>query len=186
MLTYTLDPPTTPTDGNLNNVEQITDRFLEEIFNLSYDFDPSITMEDFSVTLITNTDDNGVVTVDYEAMVSFGMDSAVVPTMEEVEQLISMAFDGLNLQVYLDLMQNTGSNNAFSGTTDVAYAPITPTARSSSASVTALERYSLSGMEILGVVGAGVIVLLGAAAMVHEQKSRKRRVARQRKVSLTI
>lgn len=184
MLTYTL--PGTPSDGDLATVTEITDRFLEEISNLSYDFDPNTDMDDFMVMLITSTDGSGAVTVEYEATVMFGDSSTIVPTMEEVEALIASAFDGLNLQVYLDLMQNLGTNNAFAETTDVAYAPVTATTRSVPTTKGYFEKYSLTGAEMVGVIGSGIIVILGAAAMVHQSKSRKRRAAQQRKVSLTI
>jgi len=183
-LTYTLDPPNTPSQNDLNSVQSITERFLEEIFNLSFDFDPNTEMESFTLELIENVDENGVVTIDYEANVEFSEDSAVTPTDEQVQNIISMAFEGINLDVYVDLIQETPPNNAFSNTVAVTYQPIMAANDASPR----IAMTSLSGKELLGVIGAGVIVLLGTVAMIYEQKNRKQRMSRQRnyKVSLTI
>jgi len=179
-LMYMIDPTLSPSQTDINTIESITDRFLQEILNLNFDFDPDTTMEDFGITVIMNVDANGVVTVDYEATVAFGMDSVVVPTMEDVNMQLMVAFQDVNLQVYLDLMQNTGDNNAFSSTTDVIYGP--PTTRA--ASLSTIERYRLSGKQMIGVVGAGVIVALGFGIMFLESKYRA--ASRHRKVFLTI
>jgi len=165
-------------------VQSITERFLEEIFNLTFDFDPNTEMESFTLELIENVDENGVVTIDYEANVEFSEDSAVTPTDEQVQNIISMAFEGINLDVYVDLIQETPPNNAFSNTVAVTYQPIMAANDASPR----IAMTSLSGKELLGVIGAGVIVLLGTVAMIYEQKNRKQRMSRQRnyKVSLTI
>lgn len=186
-LEYMIDPSLTPSDSDLATVEALTMRFLEEVFLLMYDFDASTTMENFGLTLMTHVDENGVVTVDYEANVLFGMGSAVVPTMEEVEAQIAAAFEGINKEVYLDLLQNVGADNAFSSSTDVTYIPsmtMTMTGRKRSDGVDAAERYRLSARELIGVVGAGVIVMLGVAVMYYDNQ--RRRADRQRKVALTI
>jgi hypothetical protein len=182
-LMYTIDPFVAPSASDLETVTQLTQRFLEEILLLNYDFDPDTNLDTFMLMLITSMDENGVTTIDYEATANFGMDSTTVPTMEEVEAQIQAAFNDLNLEVYLDLLQNTGPDNAFSMTTAVTYNP-GPAKRAQSLA-TPLERYNLSGRQVIAVIGAGSIVLIGAAVMYYEH-TKSRRDSRLRKVSLTI
>ena len=179
-LEYMIDPGLSLSDADLMTVEALTMRFLEEVLLLMYDFDQDTTMETFGLMVITSVDDNGVVTVDYEASVLFGMDSAVVPTMQDVDALLMAAFEGLNLDVYLDLLQNTSADNAFSTSTDVRYIG----AARKRTELSVVERYQLSAKELVGVVGAGLIMMLGAGVMYYD--GRRRRAERRRKVALTI
>lgn len=179
-LEYMIDPGLSPSDADLQTVEALTMRFLEEIFLLTYDFDPSTTMETFGLMLITHVDDNGVVTVDYEASILFGMGSSLVPAMADVESILAAAFEGINKEVYLDLLQNTSDNNAFSSSTEVTYYA---SGRKRLDNFDA-EQYQLSAKELVGVVGAGVIVVLGVAVMYYD--TQRRHADRQRKVALTI
>jgi hypothetical protein len=180
-LMYTIDPFVAPSDSDLETVTQLTERFLEEILLLNYDFDPETNLDMFMLMLITSMDENGVTTIDYEATVDFS--ATTIPTMEEVAAQIEAAFNGLNLEVYLDLLQNTAPDNAFSMTTAVTYIP--GPAKRVQSQANPLERYNLSGRQVIAVIGAGFIVLIGAAVMYYEH-TKGRRASRLRKVSLTI
>lgn len=181
-LQYMIDPSSNPSDADLENIQAITARFLDEILRLNYDFNAETTLDNFELMFITNVDDNGVVTVDYEATVTFGMDSTVVPNFDDVESQIAAAFMETNNDVYLDLMQNTPDSNSFASSTEVIYMSVTPMKRT--ARVGTVQRFEITATELVGVLCSGVIVLGGMAIMYWERN--RRRADRMRKVSLTI
>ena len=90
----------------------------------TYTPESGISAEDLLLELITNSDPDGssTVTIEYQATINFFVaDTRDTPTQEEVEAVIASGFDGPNFDVYLDLIQNLGGDNAFSGTTTYCY-----------------------------------------------------------------
>lgn len=186
-LQYTLQPPdTVPSQSDINTLQNLTQKFLEQVFRLKYDFTTNTTLDSLQLKPVTSVDQNGTVSVDWEATATFSPDSTVVPTQNEVNALVNSAFQGMNSAVYMDLLSGTGSNNAFSSTTGFTKQDSfqNPGSQSMLQRTTARSE-NLSGKQVIGVIGAGAIVLVGTAVMYYGGRNR-RKADHLRRVSLTI
>lgn len=123
-LTYTLPGTPTSSAADLAIVEQTTDAYVEEIVIDHYASVSGTSVQDFVLELIVDTvGDGSTISIDYQVTVEFFVADTrdPSPTEEEVEAVIASTFDGNNFDVYLDLLQNLGSDNVFSGTTTYCY-----------------------------------------------------------------
>lgn len=193
-LQYRIDSEQSPSEDDLATVQALTQRFIEEIFFLTYDFDQETILDSLDLELVTSVDENGVVSIDYETTATFSEDSVVIPTQEEIDMKVDEAFQMINRDVYLDLLQNTDESNAFSSTEVVdkedgfRNEESMSMMESEEAMVTeSVRRERITGKKIIGVIGAGALVLIGAAVMYYESRAQKAtRADRLRKISLTI
>lgn len=158
-----------PSDEEFASVAELTRVYLEELMIDEFAQTSLTNLDDFITFMIRNSFDFGEpVQADYRSTGLFNPSSIFLPTVRELDELITEAFTDDSLDEYVSLLQNLPSRNIFSTTSGVMKAlPNVPVPRTASDGST-----SGSGTFKMGLAAAaaGIVVLAAGAAMLKRRK----------------
>jgi hypothetical protein len=126
---YTISYDTTedrvPSQEEYAELTELTRVYLEEFMFAEFAGTSLTTLDDFLTTSIRNSFTAGEpILVDYRSVGLFNPSSIFLPTVRELNGLITRAFTGENLMAYVGLVQALPSQNIFSSTSTVGIVPI--------------------------------------------------------------
>jgi hypothetical protein len=125
------------------------------------------TLDDFLTTVITASE---IIVVDYRSIGLFNPSSIFLPTVRELDSLITRAFTGDNLIAYLALVQALPSQNIFSSTSDIILIRNGADTKAAAGSATG-GGTSSSTMAGIAAAAAGLFVLAAFLILLKRRKT---------------
>jgi hypothetical protein len=140
---------------------------LEEFMFSEFAGTSLTTLDDFLTTVITASE---IIVVDYRSIDLFYPSSIFLPTVRELDGLITRAFTGDNLMAYLALVQALPSQNIFSSTSDIILIRNGADTKAAAGSATG---GGTSGSTMAGIAAAAAGLFVLAAFLILLNKRRK-------------
>lgn len=177
-VSYQLEELRIPMTTEAVAVGVITATYLRTYFEEIYFRDPNTILEDFVTFRILDGDSfgfDGVYDIQYNSMAVFSTQSSTIPTLAELDDLLSQAFLGENQAIYVGLIQSLPIDNIFSSTSVVSEIktppPSVPGGRPGSRAKGETRRES-SSVPIGAAVAAGTFVLVILGVVVYRRRER--------------
>uniref|UniRef100_A0A7S2UIU3 Subtilisin n=1 Tax=Attheya septentrionalis TaxID=420275 RepID=A0A7S2UIU3_9STRA len=119
---YTIDQPRIPSTTEYARLAEVTRIYLEEFMVDEFSGTSLTNLDDFLTFMIRNSFTFGepVVQADYRSTGLFNPSSIFLPTVRELDGLITTAFTGDNLDEYIRRVQLLPSANIFSTTSAIS------------------------------------------------------------------
>jgi hypothetical protein len=154
-----------PSTVDFAQLAEITRLYMEEFMINEFESTSLTNLDDFLTFMVKNEFEAGEpVTAEYESTGLFNPSSIFLPTVRELNQLISEAFNDDNLPEYLQRVRNLPRSNPFSDTDEIEFSEIdgTSTARSQDTAGS----FVRAGV---AAAAAGVVVLAAGLAILRSQ-----------------
>jgi hypothetical protein len=169
-LFYTIEQLRIPFTREVAEVVGITAAYLKIYFEEIFLDDPDTELGDF-LTDSLDGDSFGFNTpygIEYSSVAVFSIGSSIVPTPGELDDLLTQAFLGQDLSIYLGLLGSLPSDNIFSTTSDVTETKIPEPQGAAPAGSD--DRNST--IPIAAATGAGAFVLIIVGVVVYRRRER--------------
>ena len=177
-LFYTIEQLRIPFTREVSEVVGITAAYLKIYFEEIFLDDPDTILSDF----LTDRADgdsfgfNEPYGIVYSSVAVFSIESSIVPTPGELDNLLSQAFLGQELSIYLGLLGSLPSDNLFSTTSDVTETklpePLSAGRNAAPAGSDAKSSDRSSTIPIAAAAGAGAFVLIILGVVVYRRRER--------------
>jgi hypothetical protein len=179
-LFYTIEQLRIPFTREVAEVVGITAAYLKIYFEEIFLDDPDTILNDFLTDRLDGdsfgfNEPYGIV---YSSVAVFSIESSIVPTPEELDNLLSQAFLGQELSIYLGLLGSLPSDNIFSTTSDVTETKLPEplgsgrNAAPAPADSDAKSNDRSSTIPIAAATGAGAFVLIILGVVVYRRRER--------------
>jgi hypothetical protein len=173
-LFYTIQPSRIPLSTEVVEVVGITAAYLKIFFEEIFSDDPDTEFNDFFTDRIDGGDSFGFnepYGIEYSSAAVFTIGSSIVPTPGQLDELLSQAFLGQDLSLYLGLLQSLPSDNEFSTTSNVTEMKIIEPLGAPAGSGTRSDDSS-STIPIAAATGAGAFVLIILGVVLYRRRER--------------
>ena len=127
--------------------------YIEDFITSFFEFTDEITLEDVTISPVSRS--NTPLQIRFDTRIRFAADSLLIPSTEELDNLLLSAFQEPAVSTLLILLGNLPQENPFSTTQSVSYIMV-PTTRSQSQTASG----SLSSLGI-GALAASISLVLG-------------------------
>jgi hypothetical protein len=177
-LSYTIEQLRIPFTSEVAEVVGITAAYLKIYFEEIFFDDPDTVLRDFSTDRLDGDSFgfNQPYGIQYSSAAVFSIGSSIVPTPGELDNLLSQAFLGLDLSIYLGLLESLPSDNLFSTTSDVTEMKIPEPSGGGRnvgpAGSDARSDDSSNTIPIAAATGAGAFVLIILGVVVYRRRGR--------------
>jgi len=167
-LFYTLAQERIPSTEEYAQLAEVTRVYLEGFMIEEFSQTSLTNLDDFLTFMIRNSFTFGQpAQADYRSTGLFNPSSIFLPTVRELDELITTAFSDDNLVVYLALVRALPSANVFSGTTTISKGlPEVPIPRSSSVKAGDSTMFTAG----LASTAAGIVVLAAGLVLLRRQQ----------------
>jgi hypothetical protein len=119
-LEYHVTDPRVPFRSEYLEVVELTRQYLADFFRVRFDSTDLSELQEF-LTMFTGSSFNvgQPVLIEYESTAVFDPNSVVIPEVEVLDRMLSVAFVGDNLDGFVGMLQSLPPSNVFSTTTFV-------------------------------------------------------------------
>lgn len=177
-LFYTIEQVRIPFTREADEVVGITAAYLKIFFEEIFFNDPDTVLRDF-LTESLNGDSfafNEPYGIEYSSVAYFSVASSIIPTPGELDNLLSQAFLGQDLSIYLRLLDSLPSQNVFSTTSEVTETKIPESQvagrNAEPAGSDAKSNDRSSTIPIAAATGAGAFVLIILGVVLYRRRGR--------------
>jgi hypothetical protein len=152
-----------PSTVDFAQLAEVTRLYMEEFMINEFEGTSLTNLDDFLTFMVRNEFEAGEpVLTEYESTGLFNPSSIFLPTIRELNQLISEAFNNENLPEYLQRVRNLPRSNPFSDTDEIEFSEVDGS--SSSRSQDTSGSFVRAGV---AAAAAGVVVLAAGLAMMR-------------------
>jgi hypothetical protein len=175
-LFYTIEQLRIPFTREVTEVVGITAAYLKIYFEEIFLDDPDTILSDFLTDRLDGdsfgfNEPYGIV---YSSVAVFSIESSIVPTPGELDNLLSQAFIGQELSIYLGLLGSLPSDNLFSTTSDVTETKLPEPLSTGAAPAGSDEKSNdrSSTIPIAAATGASAFVLIILGVVLYRRRER--------------
>ena len=169
---YGLNYTVTETDripfrSEILEVISLTRDYLETVFEETFGDDKEIEF----LTIFVDIDSTlGMpVYIAYNSSASFKSSSEIIPSVDELDQILNAAFEGNNLDGYLEMLQALPQNNLFSKTVSVVLIEV-ESIDTNTSSNSMIDARSGTGSTTVNVVAGAAGAVVVAAAVIYSYR----------------
>lgn len=180
---YGLNYTVTETDripfrSEILEVIGLTRDYLETVFEETFGDDRESNLIEFLTIFVDIDSTLGMpVYIAYNSSASFESSSAIIPSVDVLDQILNAAFEGNNLDGYLEMLQALPQNNLFSKTVSVVLIEV-ESIDTNTSSKSMIDARSRTGSTTVNVVAgaAGAAVVAAAAIYSYRKKHDEQKV----------